>query len=84
MPHVPAQLVALYAYFVVGLIAAALMPYEVYFYSSARSRSGWTPKDLGLNRLNAIVGFGLGGLLSISLMVVAARGLPPDRRRSRS
>ena len=29
-----------YWYFVVGLIAAALMPYEIYFYSSGRRRGG--------------------------------------------
>jgi manganese transport protein len=32
VPHAPSS--AVYAYFLVGLIAAALMPYEIYFYSS--------------------------------------------------
>ena len=59
------------------------MPYEVYFYSSGGVEERWTAKDLGLNRLNAVVGFGLGGLLSISLMIVAAvvwhpLGVQPD------
>jgi Mn2+/Fe2+ NRAMP family transporter len=83
VPSVPGSSVALYAYFVVGLIGAALMPYEVYFFSSGAIEERWTPKDLGLNRVNAIIGFGLGGLLSISLMVVAAvvwhpLGVQPD------
>jgi manganese transport protein len=78
-----AQSSALYAYFVVGLIAAALMPYEVYFYSSGGVEEGWKPKDLRLNSANAVLGFGLGGILSLSLLVTAAQvfhplGVHPD------
>jgi Mn2+/Fe2+ NRAMP family transporter len=62
---------ALYAYFVVGVIGAAMVPYEVYFYSSGAIEDRWTVKDLGLNRANAILGFALGGILSIALIVVA-------------
>jgi Mn2+/Fe2+ NRAMP family transporter len=64
---------ALYWYFAVGLIAAALMPYEVYFYSSGVLEERWTPKDLILNKANAIIGFALGGLLSISIIMTAAQ-----------
>jgi Mn2+/Fe2+ NRAMP family transporter len=83
VPSAPANSIVLYAYFAVGLVAAALMPYEVYFYSSGAVEERWSPKDLRLNRMNAIAGFGLGGLLSISLMVVAAVvwhpiGVQPD------
>jgi Mn2+/Fe2+ NRAMP family transporter len=62
---------ALYAYFVVGVIGAALVPYEVYFYSSGAIEDRWSVKDLGLNRANSILGFTLGGVLSIALIVVA-------------
>jgi len=62
---------ALYAYFVVGVVGAALVPYEVYFYSSGAIEDRWTIRDLGLNRANAILGFALGGILSIALIVVA-------------
>ena len=64
---------SLYWYFVVGLIAAALMPYEVYFYSSGAVEERWGPEDLHVNRLNAIVGYGIGGLLSIALMMTSAQ-----------
>jgi len=67
----------LYWYFVVGLIAAALMPYEVYFYSSGAVEERWTPNDLLVNRLNAVVGYGIGGLLSLGLMVAAAQMFAP-------
>jgi Mn2+/Fe2+ NRAMP family transporter len=83
VPSAPGSSLALYAYFAVGLIGAALMPYEVYFYSSGAVEERWSVKDLGLNRVNAVVGFGLGGFLSIMLMIVAAMvwqpiGVQPD------
>jgi manganese transport protein len=62
---------ALYAYFVVGVIGAALIPYEVYFYSSGAIEDRWTVRDLSLNRANSVLGFTLGGILSIALIVVA-------------
>ena len=49
---------AVYWYFVVGLIAAALMPYEIYFYSSGAVEEGWDERDLKVNRANAFLGFG--------------------------
>jgi manganese transport protein len=61
----------LYLYFVVGVFAAALMPYEVHFYSSGAVEEGWGASNLRENRLNAIVGYGLGGLLACSLVVVS-------------
>ena len=68
---------ALYAYFVVGVIGAALVPYEVYFYSSGGIEERWGVKDLGINRANAVLGFGLGGILSIALIMVSAQVLAP-------
>jgi Mn2+/Fe2+ NRAMP family transporter len=62
---------ALYAYFVVGVIGAAMVPYEVYFYSSGAIEDRWKLSDLNLNRANAVLGFTLGGILSIALIVVA-------------
>jgi Mn2+/Fe2+ NRAMP family transporter len=72
-----------WAYFVVGLLGAAMTPYEVYFYSSGAVEEGWTAKDLGLNRANAIIGYALGGVLSFSIMICAAvlflpAGIAPD------
>src|SRR4051794_5410678 len=61
----------LYFYFVVGVFAAALMPYEVHFYSSGAIEEEWTTENLKENRLNAIVGYGLGGILACALVVVS-------------
>ena len=71
VPHVASHDTALYWYFAVGLIGAATVPYEVYFYSSGTIEERWTPKDLGTNKANAFIGYSLGGLLSFSLMIMA-------------
>jgi Mn2+/Fe2+ NRAMP family transporter len=72
-----------YLYFVVGLLGAAMTPYEVYFYSSGVVEDRWGLKDLGLNKVTAIIGYALGGFLSFALMIVAAvlflpRGISPQ------
>ena len=61
----------LYLYFVVGTFAAALMPYEVHFYSSGAIEERWTEENLKENRLNAIIGYALGGVLAVSLVIVS-------------
>jgi Mn2+/Fe2+ NRAMP family transporter len=72
IPHLTQHNQLLYAYFVIGLLGAAMTPYEVYFYSSGGVEDHWTAKDVGLNRANAIVGYSLGGFLSLALMIVGA------------
>jgi Mn2+/Fe2+ NRAMP family transporter len=71
VPHAPSSNLAVYLYFVVGLIGAATVPYEVYFYSSGAIEERWKPKDLGVNKANAIIGYSLGGVLSFALMIMA-------------
>jgi len=83
VPHVPTQSPVLYAYFAVGLLGAAMTPYEVYFYSSGAVEEQWGPKDLGLNKANAMIGYGLGGFLSLALMIVGGalflpKGIEPE------
>ena len=72
-----------YFYFVVGLLGAAMTPYEVFFYSSGAVEDGWGLKELGLNKVTSIIGYALGGFLSFALMIVAAvlflpRGIDPQ------
>jgi manganese transport protein len=78
IPHAEPGNLTVYAYFVVGLIGAAMIPYEVYFYSSGAVEERWRPKDLGLNRANAFVGYALGGVLSFALMISAGTLLLPQ------
>jgi len=72
VPHMAQNNQWLYLYFAVGLLGAAMTPYEVYFYSSGGIEDRWSVKDIGLNRANAIVGYALGGFLSLALMIVGA------------
>jgi manganese transport protein len=83
VPHLNTEDSLLYVYFGVGLLGAAMTPYEVYFYSSGGVEERWTPKDLGLNKANAMIGYGLGGFLSFALMIVGgtlflAQGIEPE------
>ena len=83
VPHMQTQNPLLYAYFAVGLLGAAMTPYEVYFYSSGGVEERWGPKDLGLNKANAMIGYGLGGFLSFALMIVGGslflgKGIEPQ------
>jgi manganese transport protein len=83
VPHLETKDTLLYFYFAVGLLGAAMTPYEVYFYSSGGVEEEWTEKDLGLNRANAIIGYGLGGFLSFALMIVGGalflpQGIDPE------
>jgi Mn2+/Fe2+ NRAMP family transporter len=83
VPSLPGGDRLVYLYFVVGLLGAALTPYEVYFYSSGAVEDGWGPKDLRINKVTAVIGYGLGAFLSFALMVLAAmvflpRGIDPQ------
>jgi Mn2+/Fe2+ NRAMP family transporter len=83
IPHIAHNNKLLYAYFAIGLLGAAMTPYEVYFYSSGGVEDRWSPKDLGLNRANVLLGYGLGGSLSLALMTVGAalflgQGIAPE------
>ncbi len=77
VPTIQGPSYTVYAYFVVGLLGAAMTPYEVYFYSSGAVEDGWTVQDLGTNRITATIGYVLGGTLSVALMAVAAEVFLP-------
>jgi manganese transport protein len=56
-----------YAYYAIALFGAAMTPYEVFFFSSGAKEEKWGPRDLKLSRMNAGVGFPLGGILSLGI-----------------
>jgi len=70
--------VATYWFFAIALFGAAMTPYEVFFFSSGAVEEGWTRKDLATSRANVLVGFPLGGLLSIAIAGCAAVVLLPE------
>lgn len=69
---------ATYWYYAIALFGAAMTPYEVFFFSSGAVEEGWTRKDLGQARANVLVGFPLGGLLSLAIAACAAIVLLPQ------
>jgi len=77
-PSVPQQETAWsYSYYAIALFGAAMTPYEVFFFSSGAVEEKWGVKDLAQSRINVLVGFPLGGLLSISIAICAALVLLP-------
>ena len=62
-----------YCYFIVAIFSAVLFPYEAYFYSAGGIEEEWGPKDLLTNRVTSIAGMGLGTLLSIAIVAIAAQ-----------
>ncbi|MFC9351615.1 Nramp family divalent metal transporter [Arthrobacter sp. NPDC057013] len=78
LPAVPAEETgATYWYFAIALFGAAMTPYEVFFFSSGAVEEGWKIKDLIQSRINVLVGFPLGGLLSVAIAGCAAVVLLP-------
>jgi len=82
VPQVPSGLstreMLTFAYFTVAILSAVMFPYEVYFYSSGGIEEEWGPKDLGVNRITCIVGFGLGSLLAIAILSSSAQLFGPN------
>jgi Mn2+/Fe2+ NRAMP family transporter len=66
-----------YAYYAVALFGAAMTPYEVFFFSSGGVEEGWSPEDIPVMRANVLIGFPLGGLLSIAIAASAWLVLGP-------
>jgi manganese transport protein len=62
---------AVYFYFAIALFGAAMTPYEVFFFSSGGVEEGWTRSDLIEERANVLVGFPLGGVLSLAIAGLA-------------
>lgn len=63
---------AVYWYYAIALFGAAMTPYEVFFFSSGAREEKWDVKDLSQSRLNVLVGFPLGGILSVAIAACAA------------
>jgi Mn2+/Fe2+ NRAMP family transporter len=77
-PVVPeGESAATYWYYAIALFGAAMTPYEVFFFSSGAVEEHWTVKDLSTSRINVLVGFPLGGLLSVAIAAGATLVLLP-------
>ena len=77
-PVIPqSESAATYWYFAIALFGAAMTPYEVFFFSSGAREEHWTTKDLSTSRLNVLIGFPLGGILSLAIAACATLVLLP-------
>jgi Mn2+/Fe2+ NRAMP family transporter len=84
IPTAPAHDGARYWYIAISIIGASISPYLYMFYSSGAVEDGWGVSDLSTNKVTAVVGMSFGGVLSASVLVIAAlvflpRGLQVDR-----
>jgi manganese transport protein len=81
VPHIPKALstkeLLIFGYFAVAIVSAVMFPYEAYFYSSGGIEEGWGPKDLPMNKITCTLGFGLGSLLSLSILASSAQLFTP-------
>jgi Mn2+/Fe2+ NRAMP family transporter len=67
-----------YSFFGIALFGAAMTPYHVFFFSSGAVEDGWTERDMAVNRANVLIGFPLGGALSLAIMGTSAAVFEPQ------
>jgi len=77
IPTFPAHDAAHYWFIAVSVLGASVSPYLYYFYSSGAIEEGWDKSFVPMNRIVAAVGMTFGGLLSIAVLVCAARVFHP-------
>jgi Mn2+/Fe2+ NRAMP family transporter len=66
-----------YLFYAISLFGACLVPYQVQFFSSGAREEHWNEKSITEMRMNAVVGFPLGGMLSVAIMAAAVPVLEP-------
>jgi Mn2+/Fe2+ NRAMP family transporter len=80
LPAIPdTESLPVYWYYAIAIFGAAMTPYEVFFFSSGAVEEGWTVKDLARSRMNVLVGFPLGGILSVAIAALATITLLPQQ-----
>ncbi len=77
-PKPPAsESMATWLFYAVSLVGAALVPFQLFFFSSGGIEEDWSSEDLGEMRANAFIGFPLGAVLSLAIMAAAVPVLAP-------
>jgi Mn2+/Fe2+ NRAMP family transporter len=73
----PGTGMAMFAYSGVALFSSILLPYETYFYAAGAVEDKWKPADIPMNRIIVMIGFPLGALLCLALVIVGNEYLGP-------
>ncbi|OKJ94500.1 hypothetical protein AMK26_32220 [Streptomyces sp. CB03234] len=68
---------ATYFFYALVLLGAQMNPYEVFFFSSGAVEHRWRPRNLLEVRVNAWMGYAVGGILAIGIQAVAYMVLQP-------
>jgi Mn2+/Fe2+ NRAMP family transporter len=76
-PQIKQGELAEYLYLSAAILGAIISPYLLFFYSSGAREEHWSRRSLAVNRATAMVGMGLGSLVSIALIVLSAMVLQP-------
>ncbi|GAA4153899.1 divalent metal cation transporter [Phytohabitans flavus] len=67
----------MYFFYAISLVGACIVPYQVVFFATGGREEHWTAKNVREMRLNALIGFPLGGLLTLAIMAAAFVVLQP-------
>jgi manganese transport protein len=68
-----------YFYYAIAMFGAGIMPYEVFFFSSGAIEEHWGKKDLATARANVFIGFPLGTIITLAIVLGAALVLAPEQ-----
>jgi len=77
VPSLPTKDSARYWFIAVGIIGSLFEPFMLNFYASGAVEEKWSRKDIGVNRLTAVLGMGFGSVIAMSIVVLAALTLGP-------
>jgi Mn2+/Fe2+ NRAMP family transporter len=77
IPTLPSHDGAKYWFTAVSIIGASISPYLYFVYSSGAIEEKWDESQLLGNRITSVFGNGMGGLLAIALLIIAALVFEP-------
>jgi Mn2+/Fe2+ NRAMP family transporter len=77
VPSLPGHDLAQYGFLAVSILGATISPYLLNFYASGAVEDKWDDSNIASNRFVAALGMGFGGVVSASVLVVAALVLQP-------
>lgn len=59
-------------FYVTGLIGTTVVPYNIYLHASSAAKKWSNPEDVATSRLDTVLSIGLGGIISMCIIITAA------------